>query len=273
MDFWLKFLFLNLTEIVAGLLDAWDIYLPRVVAAAVVLLIGFGVAWLVRLLLAAVFRRLAENQLKAVPAGSVWISTLQILPRLVFWFLMVLVLGSVCHLLGLQLIVGWLEQLIAFLPRLLFGIVIVLAGWFGAGWLRNWLVGTLDRLQISYSETFGNLVRIITVVFAGVVGVGQLGVDLDFLTTTLEILLAGLLLAAALAFGLGARPSVENIMGLHYLRQNCQVGDVIQIGRWSGVVVEFHSTGVEIDTGKGRVLIPGRACSRQAVQFKEAADE
>jgi small-conductance mechanosensitive channel len=69
---------------------------------------------------------------------------------------------------------------------------------------------------------------------------------------------AGLLGGAALAFGLGARSLVANVIGAQYTRRHCQVGDLIRLGATEGEVIEIAQAGIVIATAEGKAIIPAR---------------
>jgi small-conductance mechanosensitive channel len=99
---------------------------------------------------------------------------------------------------------------------------------------------------------------------AVVTGIDQAGVESRFLIVTITIVLGAVIGGAALAFGLGARTAVSNIIGSHYLRQTYRVGQTIRIGAVEGTIVAMTTTAVILDTSGGRVLVPGKEFSETA---------
>ena len=97
----------------------------------------------------------------------------------------------------------------------------------------------------------------------GVVAVDQLGIEVSFLVIAVSIALAASLGAAALAFGLGARTAVSNIIATHYLARTYEVGQRVRVGEHEGRIAEISPTAVILETGEGRVHIPAKEFSEQ----------
>jgi small-conductance mechanosensitive channel len=69
--------------------------------------------------------------------------------------------------------------------------------------------------------------------------------------------------AFALAFGLGARAAVSNIIGAHYLRQTFEIGHVVRFGAIEGTVTAITSTAVIIRIPEGQVIVPAKQFSEE----------
>jgi len=76
------------------------------------------------------------------------------------------------------------------------------------------------------------------------------------------VILGALLGGGALAFSLGARQMVSNLLAAQQLRQHYQVGDHIRIGELDGTVLEITARSVILETEEGRAQVP-------ACQFDE----
>jgi len=68
----------------------------------------------------------------------------------------------------------------------------------------------------------------------------------------LGVVLAGF----SLAFGLGARQVVANLIASHALQRQFAVGQRARIGGIEGEILEFTPTSVILATGEGRVTVP-----------------
>jgi small-conductance mechanosensitive channel len=64
--------------------------------------------------------------------------------------------------------------------------------------------------------------------------------------------------AAALAFGLGARDVVADILAMHYVNKAYQVGQVIRIASQEGRILRTTRTSVLLESAEGELSIPGR---------------
>lgn len=97
------------------------------------------------------------------------------------------------------------------------------------------------------------------------IAVDQLGVDIAFLTNLFIIILSSILFGAALAFGLGARTSISNILGSYYVRKSYELGSKIKLEDLEGTIVKINDHSIALETKSGTVLIPAKDFSESRV--------
>jgi small-conductance mechanosensitive channel len=78
------------------------------------------------------------------------------------------------------------------------------------------------------------------------------------LINIIDIGFAALLFGAALAFGLGAKTAVSNILATFYVRKMYKVGDQVKIDDIQGKIAKIDDTSVVIDTQAGQVIVPAK---------------
>jgi len=99
------------------------------------------------------------------------------------------------------------------------------------------------------------LVHAGVVTVAVITGLQQLGIDISFITQLALVLLASLVGGLSIAFALGARRYVANLMAQPELARY-GTGERLRIDADEGVVVEIHRTGLILATDEGLVSIP-----------------
>jgi small-conductance mechanosensitive channel len=118
----------------------------------------------------------------------------------------------------------------------------------------------------------GRLVQGLIVTVALVTALDHVRVDIAFLTATLLIAVGALTGSVALAFALGARTAVSNIIACHYLQQTHRMGQLVRLGSVEGRIVEFTSGAVILEGPDGRVMVPAKVFS-ESVSFFGPGDE
>ena len=93
---------------------------------------------------------------------------------------------------------------------------------------------------------------------AVLIAVAELGIDIALLTALLSVMLLAVLGAFSLAFGLGAREAVSNIIGAHYVRQTFEIGRQVRIGDVEGTIAAITATSVIMQSPGGQVVIPAK---------------
>ncbi|MCB1710199.1 MAG: mechanosensitive ion channel, partial [Halioglobus sp.] len=166
---------------------------------------------------------------------------------------------------GLTGVAAWLERVVDFLPGIVTGGLIILVGYILAGLVRDVTLAAAHSAEFTEAVVISRLAQAITLITALVIGLDQIGIDVSFLTTMLGISSAALLFGFALAFGLGARTLVSNLVAAHHLRDVLEPGQDIRMGDWEGTVLEVSSTAVILDTEAGRVSVPAKLYQEQAV--------
>jgi small-conductance mechanosensitive channel len=231
------------------------------VVAVLILLVG--------LVAAAVFGRLAR---KLVARSARWIGSLQpgamnlphfdrvekAVGRAVYWLVMVCAVMAATETLGLPVVTAWLSGVATFLPRVAVAILIVALGTVAARVTRHLVASTAGAANVSSAERLGRVTELALLLGTALVAIEQLGIEISFLKATLLILLSGLLAGAALAFGIGGRDLVANILSAHYVQRLYQVGQVVQIDGVEGRIVRIAETSVILECPEGDVSIPAR---------------
>jgi len=113
------------------------------------------------------------------------------------------------------------------------------------------------------------LVHVGVVAIAVITGLQQMGIDISFVTQLALIVLAALLGALSLAFALGARQHVANLMAQSELSRYA-TGDRLRIDGDEGIIVEIYRTGLTLTTDEGIVSIPAsRLANGRVVQVSQ----
>ena len=118
-------------------------------------------------------------------------------------------------------------------------------------------------------DLLGRAAQAIILFTAIVIGVSQIGIDVAFLVMIAGIVLAALLGGLALAFGLGARTHVSNIIAANQLRGIYQVGDKIRVGESEGRIIDITVSRLIVETETGTVDIPAKLIDEQVTIITE----
>ena len=251
-------------------------FLPNFLVAIVIILIGIGVARLVRDLV--VF--LLKNPGRFIPLKIVQSylhpsrleKPAQMIGRILFWIIVFFFATLSTEVLGLPAVTTWMSGIAAYLPNILVAALIILIGAIGGAILRDIISSAMESAKIDYGGVLGRLTQYTVLLVSIFIAIQQIGVNITFLTSAVLILLTALLLAAALAFGLGARASVSNILAAHYLQKIFKAGQIIRIGDMEGIIEEIAATAVILKTAEGRLYIPtGQFNEMTSILIKEGA--
>ena len=236
-------------------------HLPNIIGAVLLLVMGWFVAFLVRLIFMrlmhageSVLQRFGKHE-KAKKTQIA--STTQFLGKLVFWIVILFFVTAAINLLQLNFISEWLNRVVVYLPTLLAGGVIVFIGFL----LSSLLKESIIRSNLAGSDQrqfLAKTVHTLLTTTVVLIGLDQIGIEVTILTILFTIVIGSLLGAIALAVSLGARPAVSNLIGAHYLRQSYQPGQVVRIGEFEGKIADMTSTSIVLETDQGSVALPAK---------------
>lgn len=249
-------------------------FLPRLFGAVLLLVLGWVLARLLRALTVRGGVALERLVLRLLPLGSARAQSVhasaEVLGGVVYWAVILLVVAAASQVLGLEVVGQWLERVVRYLPTLLAGVLIVVAGALVSAMVRDLVVATAP-VPGSQRQVFGMAAQGTIMASAIVIGADQIGIDVTFLIMLAGIALAALLGGLALAVSLGARPYVSDLIGARQLQQNFEIGQYLHIGSHQGRVLELTATGLLLETPEGRLYLPARRVLEEAVLVVDPA--
>jgi hypothetical protein len=157
------------------------------------------------------------------------------------------------RLLDINQLSQWLDQALAYAPQLIIGLFIIGLGNVLGVLARNLVAGLSNSWESS--SLVPRFVHGAVLTIAIITGLEHLGLAISFVTQLSLILLAALLGGLSLAFALGARQYVANLLANNELARY-HAGERLRIDDDEGTVIDIHQTGIVLSTGEGLVAIP-----------------
>ncbi|GAA4694016.1 hypothetical protein GCM10023215_34500 [Pseudonocardia yuanmonensis] len=207
-------------------------YLPQLLGAIVVLVVGYLIAKILNKLItkglqkARLDERLTANSggryvEKVSPGGS----PARLVGGVVFWVIMLFVISAAIATLNIPALTLFFGLVLSYLPRVIAALLIFIVAAAVAG-----AVGGLAHRTMGDTPT-GRIVRTgaptLVMAIAVFMILTQLGIAPVIVTATYIALIGGLALAAALAFGLGGRDAAKNLIDSGY-RKAQQQSDTVR---------------------------------------------
>ncbi len=244
-------------------------FLPELIGAFLILFLGWIAARLLRSLTARGARTLEHllsrlAKIRGLEGLRIPDISAELLGSVVFWIVIFLTLIAVTQVLGLAAFSEGLQRILAFLPSLLVGGLIILAG-FLVSLLVHDLVISASPVTFREKRLLARLGQFLVLGTAVVIGVDQIGIDVTFLIIIASLVLASVTGAVALTVGLGARTFVSNLIGSHYIRQNYRVGQTVRMAKYEGRILDLTATSVVLETEEGRVAVPAKVFHEEPV--------
>jgi hypothetical protein len=187
-------------------------FLPRLLLAMLVVAVGWLFAKALRFAVERALRAMNFNVLTERAGTDNFLKqagmrgdTTTLFGIVAFWLAILAALIIAFNGLGLTYITDLLGRVVVFTPKLLITMLIVVFGSYCARFVGNAVQTYCLDAQIPDADMLGRIVRYVIMTFVVMIALSQIEIGGDIVQRTFLIILAGIMLALALAFGLGGR--------------------------------------------------------------------
>jgi len=265
-----------------ALLRQFGAFLPQLVRAIVLLIVGALLGLLLEAVGEAMLRRLGldgfadkagvtrvlrdasrdKDQKASTLAGS-----------LVFWIVMLTFMGLAAEVLGLAVFGKMMTALAAFLPRLLGAALLLVLGLFLGQVARELIAGPTDReVPPSWWHQLDRGVQAVIVALTLMVALSLVGIDVKWVTWLVVINVAVVGLAIALALGVGFQGLARDLAAGFSLRTQLKVGQRLRVGEVEGRLLQLTTLYLVLQTADGLRSLPYSLVHSQGFVQIESAD-
>lgn len=228
-------------EPVRGLLLQLGVFMPRLALAVVILLAGWLIAKGFRLAVVKALRALNFHVLTERAGVDTFLQqggsdkdTAALFGLIAYWLVILAALIVAFNSLGLTQVTDLLGRMLLFMPRLLVAMLVIVFGSYFAGFVGGAAHGYWRSEGIGDADLIGRLVKYAIMAFVVLLAVDHLDVGGGLIQQTFLILLAGVVLALALAFGIGGKDLAASTMSRWFPRDGSEEHSDPSHGRRSG---------------------------------------
>jgi hypothetical protein len=185
-------------------------FLPNVLGAVAVLIVGYVVAKLLEKGTDWLLERVRFDQLMArggvnetIERTGTRLDPSSLIARLVFWTVMLVSISMAADALALVAVSEMFGRLVAYIPNVIAAVLIIAVGMVIGGVVRNIVNAATSRA--GGGQILGKIARAAILTLAVFMALDQLQIAPTIVATAFTLLLGACALAAGLAFGLGGR--------------------------------------------------------------------
>lgn len=265
--------------LVGAMAAVWSkvaVFIPNLIVAMVLVLLGFVLAKLLDTLLSKVLAKIGLDRLmagtgltKLLARVGIQVPVSTLIGKIIYWFVLLVFLVSAVDQLGLERVSATLDVLALYVPKVFGAALILLAGVLAAQLLSGLVRGAAEGVGLEYANGLARIAQWLIIVISLSVAIGQLEVKTELLNNVIAIVLISVGSAVALALGLGSRQIAGQILAGIYVRELYEVGQQIQVGEVEGQIEEIGTVKTIVLTDAGelvslanRVLLEQRVSSR-----------
>ncbi len=185
---------------------------PKLVLAVVILLVGWLLAKLLRVAVTKGLRAINFHILTEragidgfLRQGGIGTDTGGVVVLLLYWLVILAALMIAFNSLGLTHVTEVVGRVALFIPDVILAVLILAFGGYFARFMERTITAYGKNVGVADAELLGQLARYAILVFVVLIALEQVQVATELVHQSFLILLAGVVLAAALAFGLGGQ--------------------------------------------------------------------
>ncbi len=191
------------------------VYLPKIATALIILIVGAGLARLLRRGVVKFFGSMRVSQAIQNTPVELFLKNADLSTRMeviigsvVYWLLMLIVIHTSVSVLGLTSLSFILERILAYLPHIISAVLILFIGIVLSGIVESLVKGSIRSIDGRSSRLLGKISSYLVLVLTVMVAISELGIASEFMM----ILFMGFVSSIALAFGLAVGLGSQHIV-------------------------------------------------------------
>jgi hypothetical protein len=247
--------------------------IPKIVGFLLILAVGWFIAALIAKGVLALLHKLRFNDLAGRAGFTGFVQKMEIrtdaagvMAGVVKWFFRLIALVVAFDALGLPAISAVMSQFLAWLPNLVVAMAVLMIGGILANFASNLARGAAAEADVGKPQVFANLARWGIWAFAIIIAVNQIGIAETIVNALFIGVVAIIVLALGLSFGLGARDTAGEIVRRWATRSRVAMGgSLMSSGASSGSISGTWGTETAArrpvpppGVGERRVSVPDR---------------
>lgn len=194
-------------------------FLPNLIGAIIILVIGWIVGMVVATLIDRLFRLIGLQALfekakveDVLKKANTSMDATALLSSLVKWIIYLIAFISAANALGMTAVADFLNSVLAYVPQVVVAAAILLIGLVLANFLAAVVKGSIQTANLGFADTASLIVRWSVIVFSFMAALSQLGIAENMINTLFIGFVAFLAIAGGLAFGLGGKDAASEFI-------------------------------------------------------------
>ncbi len=208
---------------VLALQDLWQgfiSFLPALLGALIVFIVGWFIALGVGKLIAEILTRVKFNKIfekggwnDAFKRAELKVNPSQFLGAIVKWILVIVFLLAAVEILGFVQLAGFLQKVLAYLPNVIIAALIFVVTVIVVDIVEKVVRVGVEGAKVGYGRYVSAIVKWSIWIFSALAILYQLGIARPFMETLFTGLVAMLVISMGIAFGLGGKDVAAELLG------------------------------------------------------------
>ncbi len=249
--------------------------IPKLVGAIVILVIGYWLSKLIASLInkglkAIQIDRLGDkiNEIEIVDKSNFNFVLSDVISKGVYYILFLLFAVVAADVLDFEAVSNVIVDIFDFVPKLIAACIVLAIGLVIADFLKNIVNTTTKSLGIPSASLIGSFVFYFILLMTIVTALSQIGIDTDFISNNLTVILGGAVFAFGLGYGIASKDTMANFLTSFYSKDKFKIGDKIKVNNASGEIIEMDSSTVTLRSeNSNKIIIPLHKLSAETVEI------
>jgi hypothetical protein len=202
-------------------------FLPRLALAIVIILVGWLIAKTARFAIVKALRAINMNVLTEragldgfLEQGGIERDTVDIFGLLVYWLVVFAALLAAFNTLGMNYVTELIRQVVLFVPRVMVALVILAFGAYFARFVAGAVMAYCRNVKMQDGDLLGRLAQYAILAFVVLIALEQMQIAGDIIRMSFLVVLAGVVFAFALAFGIGGQAWAAELLARWWPRKD-----------------------------------------------------
>jgi hypothetical protein len=179
----------------------------------------------------------------------------ELLPRLVYFLVLLLLAKTAVDALGLVAISDAIGAFFSYLPNIVAALLLLILGSALGQFAGQAVADSAAGSGIEFAPALGKLVSGLILFVCAMMAIAQLKIDTDIVRIVASFILGGAALAFGLSFGLGTREVVRNIAAGFYARKVLEVGRPLHVAGQQGVLKAITATHLVLESDGQETMV------------------
>ena len=207
------------SDALKGLWVGFIDFLPKIIGAIIVFLIGWLIAVVTGKIIAEILKKIKFNRIfengswkRALEKAEIKVDVSSFIGAIFKWILVIVFLLAAVEILGLVQFASFLQNVLNYLPNVIVAAAIFVAAVIIADILEKVVRAAVESVRIGYGHIVGTIVRWSIWIFAILAILVQLKVTPSLIQIILQGIIGLIVIAGGLAFGLGGKEVAAEIL-------------------------------------------------------------
>jgi hypothetical protein len=194
-------------------------FLPNLLSSFVIFILGLVLGWILKKIIVKLAKLFKIDHFcskigmtEALEQVGIKGSPSRFLGRIFYWLAVIIFTIIALYALKVPAIENVLEQFVLYLPNIFIAALLIIVGYLLGNFVGRTILIAAVNAGMRFASLLARGVKILIFVFAFAMALEQLGIGRNIVVVAFSILFSGIVLALALAFGLGGKDIAKDYL-------------------------------------------------------------